>query len=54
MLQTSTNSLFIERSVKFEEGPVHAVSDQPVRDLLEEIVEEEFYAHLSTLDDDDE
>jgi hypothetical protein len=54
LLQTSTDSLFIERSVKFEEGPLHAVSDQPVGDFLDETVEEGFDAHSRTSDNDDE
>ena len=40
--------------MKFEEGPLHAVSDQPVGDLLEETLEEGFDAHSRTLYDDDE
>jgi hypothetical protein len=42
------------RSVKFEEGPLHAVSDQPVEDFLDETVEEGFDAHSRTSDNDDE
>jgi len=40
--------------VNFEEGPLHAVSDQPVRDFLDETVEEGFDAHSRNLDNYDE
>jgi hypothetical protein len=40
--------------VKFEEGPLHAVSDHSVEDFLDETVEEGFDAHLRNSDNDDE
>ena len=52
--KTSIDSPFIEWSVKFEAGPLHAVSNHHVGDLLDKIVEEGFYAHSSTSYDDDE
>lgn len=52
--QTSIDPPFIERSVKFEAGPLHAVSKHPVGDFLDGTIEEGFDTHLSTLYDDDE
>lgn len=52
--QTSIDSPFVERSVKFKAGPLHAISNHPVGDLLDETVEEGFDAHSCTSDDDDE
>lgn len=52
--KTSIDSPFIKRSVKFEEGPLHVVSDHPVGDLLDETIEEGFDSHSSISDDDDE
>ena len=40
--------------MKFEEGPLHAVLDQPVGDFLDETIEEGFDAHSRTSDNDDE
>ena len=40
--------------MKFEEGPLHAVLNQPIMDLLDETIEERFDAHSSTSDYDDE
>jgi hypothetical protein len=42
------------QSVKFEEGPLHEVSDHPVEDFLDETVEEGFDAHSRTSYNDDE
>jgi len=52
--KTSIDSPFIERSVKFEACPLHAISNHPVGDLVDEKFEEGFDAHSSTSDDDDE
>jgi hypothetical protein len=38
--------------VKFKEGPLHTVLDQPARDFLDETVEEGFDAHSINLDND--
>jgi len=40
LLQTFIDSPFMDGSVKFEEGPLHTISEHPIRDLLDEIVEE--------------
>jgi len=40
--------------VKFEEGPLHVVSYQPVGEFLDETVENGFDGHLRTSDNDDE
>jgi len=52
--KNSIDSPFIERTVKFEAGPLHAVSNHPIGDLVGETVEEGFDAHSITSDDDDE
>ena len=54
LIQTFIDSPFMDGSVKFEEGPLHAISDQPVEDLLDETVEEGFDVHSINLDDDDD